>query len=78
MTINITHQKHSGKVKFFNEEKGFGFIVLDNSTDEIFFHVSATDETLQKNDRVSFEVTQGKKGMMACNIKLGRTPYAMR
>jgi CspA family cold shock protein len=59
-----------GKIKFFNESKGFGFIILENSTDEIFFHISATSDTLQKDDRVTFEVTQGKKGMMAINVKL--------
>jgi cold shock protein len=59
-----------GKVKFFNEAKGFGFI-KDNETDEdIFVHVSGLIDRINENDDVSFEVKQGKKGLNAVDVKL--------
>ncbi len=60
----------TGKVKFFNESKGFGFIVADGSGEEIFVHVTGLDGvTLRENDSVSFEVTEGKRGLNAINVK---------
>ncbi|MDW7694246.1 cold shock domain-containing protein [Flammeovirgaceae bacterium SG7u.111] len=62
-----------GTVKFFNESKGFGFIRIDNSTDELFFHISGmSSESLDADDRVSFETVQGKRGPQATNVKLIR------
>jgi cold shock protein len=59
-----------GKVKFFNESKGYGFI-KDNETDEdIFVHVSGLIDRINENDDVSFEVKQGKKGLNAVDVKL--------
>jgi CspA family cold shock protein len=58
----------TGKVKFFNEGKGFGFITDDNGND-VFVHASALSETLREGDEVSFEVEQGKKGPNAVNIQ---------
>jgi cold shock protein len=60
----------TGKVKFFNESKGFGFIVADGSGEEIFVHVTGLNGvTLRENDSVSFEVTEGKRGLNAINVK---------
>ncbi len=61
-----------GKVQWFNEQKGFGFIEKDEGGD-VFVHFSAIQssgfKTLQEGQRVSFDVTQGKKGPAAENVK---------
>jgi CspA family cold shock protein len=61
-----------GKVKWFNEQKGFGFIEKDEGGD-VFVHFSAIQsggfKTLQEGQRVSFDVTQGQKGPAATNVK---------
>jgi len=59
----------TGKVKFFNESKGFGFIVEDESNQELFVHHSGLVEKIRENDKVSYEVTEGKKGQNAINVK---------
>lgn len=59
----------SGKVKFFNESKGFGFIVIDGSSEEVFVHVSGLVDKIKENDLVTFEVIQGRKGINAINVK---------
>jgi CspA family cold shock protein len=61
-----------GKVKWFNERKGFGFIETDEGND-VFVHFSAIQDsgfrTLQEGQRVSFEVQQGQKGPAAGNVR---------
>jgi CspA family cold shock protein len=61
-----------GKVKWFNERKGFGFIETDEGND-VFVHFSAIQDngfrTLQEGQRVSFEMQQGQKGLAAANVK---------
>ncbi len=59
----------TGKVKFFNPTKGFGFIVEDGTTQEVFVHVTGLVDQVTQNDKVSFEVTQGRKGLNAINVK---------
>ena len=59
----------TGTVKFFNESKGFGFIVTDDSQQEVFVHHSGLIEKVRENDKVEFEVTEGKKGLNAVNVK---------
>ena len=58
-----------GTVKFFNSEKGFGFIKPDNSSDDVFVHMSGLIHEIMKNDRVSFTMEKGKKGMNAVNVE---------
>ena len=61
----------TGKVKFFNETKGFGFIKEDGSEEEHFVHISGViGETLQQDDEVTFELTEGRKGLNAVNFTL--------
>ena len=59
-----------GKVKFFNETKGFGFIKDSESVNEYFVHVSGLVDQIKENDDVTFELQQGKKGLNAVNVKL--------
>ena len=61
-----------GKVKWFNESKGFGFIEPEGSGQDVFVHYSSISDngfkTLKEGDRVSFEVSQGNKGPQASNV----------
>ncbi len=66
---NIIIFMKNGTVKFFNTEKGFGFIKEDNGN-EIFVHVSGLKDEVRENDRVVFDVQEGKKGLNAVNVKL--------
>jgi len=59
-----------GTVKFFNETKGFGFIIEDNSKNEYFVHVSGLIDKINEGDEVEFELKEGKKGLNAVNVKL--------
>ena len=60
----------TGKVKFFNESKGYGFIKEDDSGQEYFVHSSGLIDQINDDDEVTFELTEGKKGMNAINVKL--------
>lgn len=65
-TIQSTN---TGKVKFFNNSKGFGFIVDDEDAKEIFFHVSGTLDRVEKDDLVAFDLETGNRGLKAINVK---------
>ena len=54
----------NGQVKFFNDEKGYGFIIDLDTKDSIFVHVNNTEEPIQENDKVTFEVEMGPKVQM--------------
>ncbi len=60
---------HSGTVKFFNESKGYGFILENETGKELFVHVSGLVDKINKNDEVQFEIENGKKGLNAINVK---------
>ena len=59
-----------GTVKFFNESKGFGFITEENSKTDYFVHISGLVDEIKDGDVVEFELTEGKKGLNAVNVKL--------
>jgi CspA family cold shock protein len=59
----------TGVVKFFNESKGFGFIKSDENGQDIFVHVSGLKEDIRENDKVVYEVQEGRKGLNAVNVK---------
>lgn len=59
-----------GKVKFFNESKGFGFIKDTESENEYFVHASGLVDEVKENDDVTFELKEGRKGLNAVNVKL--------
>lgn len=60
---------NTGIVKFFNETKGFGFIKEEETGKEYFVHVSGLVDKINENDKVSFELQEGKKGLNAVNVK---------
>ncbi len=64
---------NKGTVKWFNAEKGFGFITADNGKD-VFVHFSSIQgngfKSLEEGQQVSFEITQGNKGDQASNVTL--------
>ncbi len=62
--------KTQGTVKFFNSEKGFGFIKHNDSNKETFVHVSGLVNEIKEGDQVEFDMQEGKKGMNAVNVKL--------
>ncbi|MBC8314557.1 MAG: cold shock domain-containing protein [Bacteroidetes bacterium] len=59
----------TGKVKFFNERKGFGFIIDDESQKDLFVHVSGVIDKIQENDDVVFDITEDQRGKKAINVK---------
>lgn len=61
---------NKGKVKFFNETKGFGFIIDNETKKEHFVHMSGCIDAIQKDDEVEFELQEGKKGLNAVNVKV--------
>lgn len=61
---------NNGTVKFFNNLKGFGFIKETDSDQDYFVHVSGLLQDIQENDKVTFDLQEGKKGLNAINVKL--------
>ena len=61
---------NSGTVKFYNESKGFGFIIDNSSKEEIFVHASGLVDKVQEGDVVTYNTERGKKGMNAVDVKI--------
>ena len=59
----------TGSVKFFNDQKGYGFIVVDGSNREVFVHVTGLVDEIKEGDTVKFDIQDGKKGPNAINVQ---------
>lgn len=66
---NTRDNTRTGSVNFFNEEKGFGFILEDGSKEKIFLHASNLLEPVGLNDKVKYETQFGERGLVAINVK---------
>ena len=60
----------NGKVTFFDHSKGFGFIMDTETQEKHFVHVSGLNDKVNENDKVTFELEKGQKGMNAVNVKV--------
>ena len=72
LTINNNYNlitMKTGTVKFFNVSKGYGFIKEDESGQEVFVHATGLVDQIRQDDKVNFEITEGKKGLNAVNVK---------
>lgn len=72
--MSDSKDKKFGKVKFFTETKGYGFIVPDDGGKDLFFHVknvyNGKTHPLKEEDHVSFVITQGRRGTEAGDVRL--------
>lgn len=59
-----------GKVKFFNDSKGFGFIFDNETGKDVFVHSSGLKDEIREGDEVTFDVEEGKRGLNAVNVKI--------
>lgn len=58
----------NGTVKFFNEEKGYGFITPEDGGKDVFVHSSGLNDSIKEGDNVSFDVEEGQRGLNAVNV----------
>jgi len=70
MNTNKVKDMKEGTVKFFNNTKGFGFINLKDSDEDIFVHSTNLIDQIKENDQVTFDVEKGDKGLSAINVRL--------
>lgn len=62
---------NNGTVKFFNDNKGFGFITPDDGGKDVFVHANGLNEdSISEGDKVSYDTEEGKKGLNAVNVTL--------
>jgi cold shock protein len=59
----------TGTIKFYNDSKGFGFIIDDQSQSDVFVHATGLVDKVAQNDKVHFDLKEGKKGPNAINVK---------
>jgi len=64
------HTMKKGTVKFFNDAKGFGFVTEDETGQEYFVHVSGLIDEIREDDKVEFELKEGRKGLNAVDVKV--------
>lgn len=60
----------TGKVKFFNQQKGFGFILDDETQKDVFVHVTGLIDKIKDDDVVTFEIVEDRRGPKAINVRL--------
>ena len=61
---------NKGTIKFFNDQKGFGFIIQEDGGQDVFVHVNGLEDEVREGDKVTFDTEQGKKGLNAINVRL--------
>lgn len=61
---------NTGKVKFFNTTKGFGFIKDNETGEEYFVHVSGLIDEISENDEVTYDLVEGRKGLNAVDVRI--------
>ncbi|MFD1164050.1 cold-shock protein [Sphingobacterium daejeonense] len=59
-----------GKVKFFNNTKGFGFITPNEGGQDLFVHSTGLRDNIRENDNVTYDVERGQKGLNAINVRI--------
>lgn len=69
LSYNFISMK-TGTVKFFNNEKGYGFIKDDESGKDVFVHKTGLIDDINEDDQVTFEEEEGKRGINAVNVKI--------
>lgn len=62
--------QNEGTVKFFNATKGFGFIIPSDGSQEVFVHSSGLIDEIRENDKVNYDLENGRKGVNAVNVKV--------
>ena len=60
----------TGKVKFFNQQKGFGFILDDETSKDVFVHVTGLIDKIKDDDEVTFDIVEDRRGPKAINVRL--------
>lgn len=70
LNFNKGNETKEGSVKFYNKTKKFGFISLKDSDEEFFVHASNVIGKIKKNDKVTFEIEKGDKGLCAVNVSV--------
>ncbi len=60
----------NGTVKFFNEKKGFGFILDDNTGNDVFVHHTGLIDKIRNDDKVTFEIAEDEKGKKAIDVRI--------
>lgn len=70
LNINKVSENKEGTVKFFNNKKGFGFITVKDSKEEIFVHTTNVIDKIKEKDQVTFNIEKGEKGLVAMNVKV--------
>lgn len=66
---DVSSYQKSGIVKFFNNEKGFGFIIEKETRESYFVHIDSLDQPIKEHDKVTFEAGKGPKGPIALAVK---------
>jgi CspA family cold shock protein len=69
-SFKVNTMQKEGTVKFFNNQKGFGFISQNDTKTDVFVHSTGLIDQIRENDQVSFNVEDGKKGPSAVNVKV--------
>lgn len=64
----MANKQYFGKVKFYNESKGFGFIVETSTSKDYFVHATGLLDNVKKDEEVSFELVENERGMKAINV----------